>query len=59
MTSPASAVQDLLNLLDLEPLEKQALLEQHGLRKRAESLVDLLEMKLISARGVRSYTVSH
>ena len=50
----AMADEDLVNALaqylDLEPLEKQALLEQNGLRARAESLVELLEMKIIIAR---------
>ena len=48
------ADEDLVNALaqylDLEPLEKQALLEQHSLRTRAESLVELLEMKILIAR---------
>jgi len=43
-------VNALAQYLDLEPLEKQALLEHHSLRDRAESLVELLEMKLIMAR---------
>jgi Lon protease-like protein len=50
----AMADEDLVNALaqylDLEPIEKQALLEHHSLRARAESLVDLLEMKTIMAR---------
>jgi Lon protease-like protein len=52
-------VNALAQYLDLEPLEKQALLEQHSLRSRAESLVDLLEMKMISARGRGTYNVAH
>ena len=43
-------VNALAQYLDLEPLEKQALLEQPGLCARAESLVELLEMKLMIAR---------
>jgi Lon protease-like protein len=43
-------VNALAQYLDLEPLEKQALLERHSLRSRAESLVELLEMKLMMAR---------
>ena len=53
-------VNALAQYLDLEPLEKQALLEQQNLRRRAESLVELLEMKLLIARtpgGVS--TVAH
>ncbi len=53
-TTAAMSDQDLVNALaqylDLDPLEKQALLERHCLRSRAESLVELLEMKILSAR---------
>jgi len=44
--------EDLINALaqylDLEPLEKQALLEQGGLRARTDALVELLEMKMMA-----------
>src|SRR5919202_6278822 len=43
-------VHALAQHLDLEPLEKQALLEKPCLRTRAESLVELLEMKILMAR---------
>jgi Lon protease-like protein len=43
-------VNALAQYLDLEPLEKQALLEHQCLRSRAESLVELLEIKIIMAR---------
>jgi Lon protease-like protein len=43
-------VHALAQYLDLEPLEKQALLERECLRARAESLVDLLEMKVLMSR---------
>jgi uncharacterized protein len=61
---PASmADEDLVNALaqylDLEPLEKQALLEQPCLRSRAESLVELLEMKILMARTPGSTGVAH
>ena len=46
----ADLVNALAQYLDLEPLERQALLEQNGVRRRAESLVELLEMKIIIAR---------
>jgi len=50
----AMADEDLVNALaqylDLEPLEKQALLEQVSLRSRAQSLVELLEMKMLAMR---------
>ena len=46
--------RDLINALaqylDLEAIEKQALLEAPSLRCRAESLVELLEMKLLTTR---------
>src|SRR5437867_7484674 len=48
--SDEDLVNALAQYLDLEPLEKQALLERQGLRARAESLVELLEMKMIIAR---------
>ena len=61
---PASmADEDLVNALaqylDLEALEKQALLEQPGLRSRAESLVELLEMKVMVARTPGYPSVAH
>ena len=53
-TASAMTDEDLVNALaqylDLEPLEKQALLEHDSLRSRAESLVELLEMKILMAR---------
>jgi Lon protease-like protein len=48
--SDEDLVNTLAQYLDLEPLEKQALLEHDGVRTRAESLIELLEMKLIMAR---------
>ena len=55
--------EDLINALaqylDLEPLEKQALLEHHCLRLRAESLLELLEIKLIIARTPGMSNVAH
>jgi Lon protease-like protein len=52
-------VHALAQYLDLEPLEKQALLEQHSLRSRAESLVELLEMKILMARTPGLSNVAH
>jgi Lon protease-like protein len=58
----AMADEDLVNALaqylDFEAIEKQALLQEHGLRARAESLVELLEMKLLSARSPGASTRS-
>ena len=52
---PAMADEDLVNTLaqdmELEPLEKQALLEREGLLARCRSLIELLEMKMIVSRG--------
>jgi len=57
------ADEDLVNALaqylDFEPLEKQALLERQCLRSRAESLVELLEMKLIAAHTPCGSHCSH
>jgi len=51
---PSMGDEDLVNALaqymELEPLEKQALLEREGLLARCRSLIDLLEMKMIVAR---------
>jgi Lon protease-like protein len=63
-TLPATmADEDLVNALaqylDLEPLEKQALLEQRNLRGRAESLVELLEMKILIAKTPGVTNVAH
>ena len=52
-------VNALAQYLDLEPLEKQALLEHHSLRTRAESLVELLEIKIIMARTPGRSSVAH
>jgi Lon protease-like protein len=53
-TTAALGDEDLVNALgqylDLDPLEKLALLECNCLRSRAESLVELLEMKILMAR---------
>jgi uncharacterized protein len=50
---PSMADDELVNALaqylDLEPVEKQALLERDGLVARCRSLIDLLEIKVISA----------
>jgi Lon protease-like protein len=62
-TTAALSDEDLVNALAqylrLEPLEKQALLEQETLRSRAESLVELLEMKILMARTPGGSSVAH
>lgn len=52
-------VNALAQYLDLESLERQALLEQDSLRARAESLVELLEMKTIMSRTPGLSNVAH
>jgi Lon protease-like protein len=52
-------VNALAQYLDLEPLEKQALLEERSLRSRAESLVELLEMKVLMAKTHGRSNVAH
>jgi Lon protease-like protein len=52
--SDEDLIHALAQYLDLEPLEKQALLEQPCLLTRARSLVELLEMKQMAARGPTS-----
>ncbi len=51
---PSMGDEDLINALsqylDLEPLEKQALLEREGLLARCRSLIELLEMKVFAAQ---------
>jgi Lon protease-like protein len=51
---PSMPDQDLVNALaqylELEPVEKQALLERQGLLARCRSLIELLEMKVIVSR---------
>ena len=57
--SDEDLVHALAQYLDLEPLEKQALLERSCLRSRAESLVELLEMKMMMARTPGYPGVAH
>jgi len=59
----AMSDEDLINALaqylDLEPLEKQALLEERCLRTRAQSLVELLEMKMLALKSPGGSTLAH
>ena len=57
--SDEDLVNALAQYLDLEALEKQALLEQPSLRTRAVSLVELLEMKIMMARTPGMSNVAH
>jgi Lon protease-like protein len=47
--SDADLVNALAQYLELEPVERQALLERQGLLERCKSLIELLEMKVIVA----------
>jgi Lon protease-like protein len=51
---PDMADDDLVNALsqylDLDPLEKQALLERDGVAARCHTLIELIEMKLLTPR---------
>ena len=62
-TAGAMCDEDLVNALaqylDLDPLERQALLEHDSLVTRAESLVELLEMKILIARTPGLSNVAH
>ena len=57
--SDEDLVNALAQYLDLEPLEKQALLERPDVRSRATSLVELLEMKVMAARTPSVSHVAH
>ena len=45
-------INALAQYLELEPIEKQALLERDGALARCQSLVELLEMKALMERGM-------
>lgn len=56
--SDEEVVNALAQYLDLEPIERQALLERHGVAERGEALIDLLEMRSMAEghppdRGLR------
>jgi uncharacterized protein len=59
----AMSDEDLINALaqylEFEPVEKQALLEHQCLRSRVESLVELLEMRMLAARTPGFSPVAH
>jgi Lon protease-like protein len=57
--SDEDLVNALAQYLDLEPLEKQALLEEPTVHRRASALVELLEMKILMARTPGVSTVTH
>ena len=45
-------INALAQYLELEPIEKQALLERDGTLARCQSLVELLEMKALMEKGI-------
>ena len=53
-TAPGMPDEDLVTTLsqylELDPIERQALLEIDGALRRAEALIELVEMKLLMAR---------
>jgi uncharacterized protein len=55
--------EDLINALaqylELEPIERQALLERDGPLARCRSLVELLEMKALASKGLGSDSKLH
>jgi Lon protease-like protein len=52
-------VNALAQYLELEPIEKQALLERDGALARCRSLVELLEMKALMDKGVGGARYRH
>jgi Lon protease-like protein len=61
--SDAIADEDLINAfaqyLELEPLERLALLERDGALARCRSLIELIEMKLMVARSPQGSAATH
>ena len=55
----ADLVNALAQYLELDPVEKQALLERDGPLDRGHSLLELLEMKLLAARTPRDSNHFH
>ena len=50
-------INALSQYLELEPAEKQALLERHGLKERCQSLIDLLEINNLTDRSGSSQSI--
>jgi uncharacterized protein len=57
--SDEDLVNALAQYLDLEPIEKQALLEQPALPERALALIELLEMKTLLAKHPSASPLAH
>lgn len=60
---PAVPDEDLVNALaqylELDPIERQALLEKDGVLLRCRALIDLLEMKVHAPRGTWDGRLTH
>jgi Lon protease-like protein len=52
-------INALAQYLELEPIEKQALLERDGALQRCQSLVELLEMKALMEKGMGGASHRH
>lgn len=52
-------IHALAQYLDLDPIEKQALLETDSIVARATALVELLDMRLLMARSPGSHGIAH
>ncbi len=57
--SDEEVVNALAQYLDLEPIERQALLERQGVAERGEALIDLLEMKSMAERHPPDRGLTH
>jgi Lon protease-like protein len=57
--SDADMINALAQYLDLEPIEKQALLERNCLLSRAEALVELLDMKTLVPTTAGRSRITH
>jgi uncharacterized protein len=57
--SDEGLVNALAQYLDLEPVEKQALLEEPSIPERASALIELLQMKAWLARNPSASALSH
>jgi uncharacterized protein len=57
--SDEEVINALAQYLDLEPIERQALLEQDGVARRCDALIELLEMKAMSTGHVPDRGLRH
>jgi len=57
--SDDEVINALAQYLDLEPIERQALLEQHGVAPRCSALIELLEMKAMAVGPPSGHGLVH